>query len=153
MGWATSVLLLGLLSVGSIRTWRETARGFDQHMETKFGRVAVDGTMIPTMLRTMVAVLQESGARELYVHNFPQAYLYLDVDNPTPFQIINNANPLEDDQRIIEILEDREVGIVAIPGGFLAPRLALRDYLRERYSPVDLPENGKTMTILRRNVL
>jgi hypothetical protein len=150
-GRVAPVLLLGLLSAGAVRAWHATADGFDGQMETKFGRVAVSGDMLPTMVEAIATAMEESGAEEIYIHNFPQAYLYLDVDNPTPFQIINTANPLEDDLRIVEILEDRQIRIVVTLGGFLAPRPTLRDYLAARYSPVEPSEDEAIVKILRRN--
>ena len=53
-------------------------------------------------------------------------------------------------QRVLEDCADT-VEIVAILGGFLAPRPALLHYLRERYSRIDSPEIDAEMTILRRN--
>jgi hypothetical protein len=152
---ALAGLLLAGLTIGAFGAWHDTARGYDREVETRFGRVAVDGPTIPWVISAAEAALQGVEPHGLYVHNFPPLYLYLDADNPTPFQIINVANPLEHDQRIIEILEDQETEIVVTVDRFVAPRPSLLSYLGERYelveeSPTD-PMLPVTFRVLRRN--
>jgi len=148
---AVAGLLLGAVALGAIRAWQDTARGYDWQVETKFGRVAVRSVEVARLLGAVVAALQPAGSRGIYVHNFPELYLYLDAANPTPFEIINVANPQEHDQRIIEILEDRKIEFVVTWDDFLAPRAALLRYLEERYAPIALPEYSGRSCILRRN--
>jgi hypothetical protein len=141
-GWVLAVVLAGLLALHLRGNAITSTEQFRYGHETAFGRIDFKDRWEGVLIDKTRELLGATASHELFAYpNTSHPYLTTGARNPTPFQYLYApVSPREHVERVIEILETRDIPYVMRQGFYAGPNDPIAKVLDKHYEPVWIPE-------------